>query len=64
MSPELRREILTVLNAALAAEREACARIAEKEHRRSGLTIAKLIRDRPLWRLPPLAFEIREKRGV
>jgi hypothetical protein len=55
---EFRRDFFTLLNASIMAEREACARIAEK-HQKVGQCIARRIRDRPKFKFPPITLEVK-----
>jgi len=55
----LRKEFLTILNGAVLAEREACAKLADAQVpiSSSALRIAAMIRARPPFNPPPMALE-------
>jgi hypothetical protein len=53
---EFRRDFFILLNASVMAEREACAKLAESSRQ---FKVARLIRERPPFRLPPVALELK-----
>ena len=54
-----KKEFFIFLDATVKAEREACAKVAEQHQSRPGQIIARRIRDRPPFALPPIAFEVK-----
>jgi hypothetical protein len=58
---EFRKDLLAFIHGVALAEREACAKIADRNASPTGKQIANAIRARPPIQLPPIAFEVKQK---